>query len=145
MKYNLRTESPIQFSSIQNIVIDRGSERPQKISQWAVRSRPYYNMETTIAKSFKVDQKAASLSGSISVSPNPATNQVTVDFRLEEAGTVRLSLINMQGKTVRTPAPAEYFEGANAVTLDVNSLEKGIYFLKVQAGEACETVKLMIE
>jgi hypothetical protein len=102
-------------------------------------------METTIAKSFKVDQKAASLSGSISVSPNPATNQVTVDFRLEEAGTVRLSLINMQGKTVRTPAPAEYFEGANAVTLDVNSLEKGIYFLKVQAGEACETVKLMIE
>jgi hypothetical protein len=145
MKYNLRTESPIQFSSIQNIVIDRGSERPQKISQWAVRSRPYYNMETTIAKSFKVDQKAASLSGSISVSPNPATNQVTVDFRLEEAGTLRILLINMQGKRVRTPATSEYSKGANAVPVDVSGLEKGIYFLKIRAGEAAETVKLVIE
>jgi hypothetical protein len=124
---------------------DTEREQPISIGQWLLGSGQYDNLKTAVAKSIGVDQKADLLSGSISVSPNPATNQVTVAFRLEEASTVRLSLINMQGKTVRTPATSEYSKGANAVPVDVSGLEKGIYFLKIQAGEAAETVKLVIE
>jgi hypothetical protein len=98
-----------------------------------------------VAGKLEVASQTASLNGSISVSPNPANNQIKIAFRLIKAGTVSLSLIDMQGKTVCTPAPVEYPKGANAVPLDVSDLEKGIYFLKVQTGKVSETVKLMIE
>jgi nitrogen fixation-related uncharacterized protein len=145
MKYNLQNESPILFSRILNIATQTGTEQPVNVTRWTIGSGQYDNLKTAVAKSLEVDQKAASLNGSISVSPNPARDQVTVSLRLEEAGTVRLSLIDMQGKAVRTTTTSEYSKGANAVPVDVSGLEKGIYFLKVQAGEAAETVKLVIE
>lgn len=82
---------------------------------------------------------------SVSVYPNPAGEQVTVAFRLEKADSVSLSLIDMQGKTVCTPAKVECPEGTNAVPLDVSGLDKGIYFLKVEAGATTETIKLMVK
>lgn len=122
-----------------------GAEQPVNVTQWAVGSGRYDNLKIAVAGRFEVDTPAATLSGGISVSPNPTRDKVTVSFRLEEGGTVSLSLINMLGSTVHAAAPAEYPAGANTATLDVSGPGKGIYLLNLQAGANTETVKLVIE
>jgi hypothetical protein len=122
-----------------------GTEQSVNVTQWTVGSGRYDNLKVAVAGRFEVDAPAATLSGSINVSPNPAREQVMVSFQLEEGGTVSLSLINMLGNTVRATAPSEYPSGANMATVDVSGLGKGIYFLNLQAGTNTETVKLVIE
>lgn len=122
-----------------------GTEQPVNVTQWAVGSGRYDNLKIAVAGRFEVDTPAATLSGGISVSPNPTRDKVTVSFRLEEGGTVSLSLINMLGSTVHAAAPAEYPAGANTATVDVSGPGKGIYLLNLQAGANTETVKLVIE
>lgn len=122
-----------------------GTEQPVNVTQWAVGSGRYDNLKVAVAGRFEVDAPAATLSGSISVSPNPAREQVMVSFQLDEGGTVGLSLINVLGSTVHATAPVEYPAGANTSTLDVSGLGKGIYFLNLQAGTNTEIVKLVIE
>jgi len=122
-----------------------GTEQAINVTKWSVGSGQYDNLKISIAENLEVDTQAATLSSHISVSPNPANSQVTVTFQIEKPGLVSMSVINMQGNTIRTLTPAEYPEGVNAIPVDVSGVNKGIYFLKVQAGEASETVKLVIE
>ena len=67
--------------------------------------------------------------GSISVYPNPATDFIRIDNGGNAIGTVRL--VDMSGRTV-----GEYdFKAENTATIDVSTLEKGVYFLITDNGK----------
>lgn len=67
--------------------------------------------------------------GSICVYPNPATDFIRINNSGNAIGTVKL--VDMSGRTV-----GEYdFKAENAATIDVSTLEKGVYFLITDNGK----------
>lgn len=76
--------------------------------------------------------------------PNPFNPVTRIGFALPEAAEVKVEVFNVLGKRVKTlwnaPTPAGYYE----VTLDAGSLESGIYFYRLQAGEFKQTRRMLL-
>jgi len=65
--------------------------------------------------------------------PNPGLGSVTVRFRLEAAGHVRLSLYDLRGRRVAVPVDVEYAAGDHAVPWDGAGAASGRYFVRLEA------------
>ena len=77
--------------------------------------------------------------------PNPAQNEVNVDFTLSSNKTVEVRVYDINGKLVITNT-FEGVEGLNKNVLDISGLKnKGIYMLECNDGEKVQTSKLIIE
>lgn len=77
------------------------------------------------------------------VLPNPISNDVTAFLNLSKAQTVRITITDMNGKTLKLRT-AKYSEGNTGVTIATNDLPKGIYFLRT-AGEDFTDVQKLIK
>jgi hypothetical protein len=80
--------------------------------------------------------------------PNPATEQVTVQFAVPEAGDlqerrVTLRLYDMLGRQVREVV-AGGKRGRSELHLNVSDLASGMYFVRLQAGDDVRTRKLTV-
>lgn len=71
--------------------------------------------------------------------PNPATNQVTVETKMDEDYSI--SIKNINGQTVLNQKSAS----SSSVTLDVSQLSKGVYMLEVQSAKQTVSKKLVIQ
>ncbi len=75
-----------------------------------------------------------------SVSPNPSSNSITVNFG-KQITNGRIKLINLLGQT----AIEESDVNAHSLTLDINQQPKGMYFLEMSEGGNIERVKIIKE
>jgi flagellar hook assembly protein FlgD len=71
--------------------------------------------------------------------PNPATSVVQFRFALVRGGPVRLSVLDVSGRRVRTFALSQASAGANALRWDRRDdagreLAPGLYFARLEAG-----------
>jgi len=90
-----------------------------------------YSDANLAAKSFN--------SGKFTISPNPATDQIAIDFGNKFASNATIEIFDISGKRIRT----ESLSTSN--TINIQHLAKGIYFLKLQnddAGSAQKFIKL---
>ncbi len=62
--------------------------------------------------------------------PNPATENVTVNYALEESSKVSFTIYDLTGKQIQTES-ATRFPGAQQQSIDVNALQAGTYLLSV--------------
>lgn len=76
--------------------------------------------------------------------PNPTTEQVTLSLNLKSAQSVKIELIDLTGKTVLAK-DLGILNGETLQTINVTSLAKGIYFLRVAGIESTQTRKIVIE
>ena len=67
----------------------------------------------------------------VSVFPNPAANEMTLQYTLEKAGSVRIELRNKEGNLVKVVKESNEKAGTQSVTIDASSLQEGIYYLTV--------------
>lgn len=75
------------------------------------------------------------------VSPNPATDNVTVAFAAPGNQKITVSLLAMDGRVLRTQtSPA----GNGSVTWSVNELSAGVYLYQVTGAEGVQTGKVVI-
>ena len=76
--------------------------------------------------------------------PNPAREQVRVEFTAEAAGKASMTVNNAlaQGQLRLEKAVAR---GRNSLTLPVSTLRKGLYFVVVQVDGKRITRKLVVE
>jgi hypothetical protein len=63
--------------------------------------------------------------------PNPFSSTTTVEFSLKESGTVRLDIIDFQGRVVRTESPGSFSRGINQATIMRRQLLPGIYLYRL--------------
>lgn len=76
----------------------------------------------------------------IKVFPNPAKDNLNVAFQSNESATI--SLFNVLGEEVReSNAPA----GNSTIQFDVQDLEAGVYFIRIQTGTVSRTIKFVKE
>ncbi|HYG52036.1 MAG TPA: T9SS type A sorting domain-containing protein, partial [Flavobacteriales bacterium] len=70
----------------------------------------------------------------VNMYPNPASTQLNVDLNLKEAADVNTQIINSKGQLIYTQQNGN----SNAFHLNYNTsaLENGVYFLRIQYGDA---------
>jgi hypothetical protein len=65
------------------------------------------------------------------VSPNPATNEASIEFNLLNDAKVSIGIYDVTGKLISTVADNVYNSGFNVVKFDTKSLVSGSYKLVV--------------
>jgi hypothetical protein len=81
----------------------------------------------------------------LAVAPNPFSGVTTISYSLPEAGNVSLKLYDVTGALVTTFVTGNRNSGAYTTTIDAARLARGIYVLKLEAGNTNTTAKLIIE
>jgi len=84
------------------------------------------------------------LNPTLQINPNPFSNIATIVFTLPEAETVSIVIYDLLGRVI-SQAEAEYEAGRHNIEWSADKLNKGIYFVRILAGEysASEKVSLL--
>ncbi|TND09315.1 MAG: glucose/sorbosone dehydrogenase [Bacteroidetes bacterium] len=85
------------------------------------------------------------LSAPLFVSPNPAGGLQTIRYALKEPASVSISVRDLRGKLVLHFSEGQKAAGnhTQAIDWDQVTLDAGIYFCTLEAGEAHQTIKLV--
>lgn len=79
----------------------------------------------------------------LSVYPNPATEEATIEYYLPKAAPVHLSITDLQGKTlIRKDVPV-HTEGLYFMPLSLQNLSSGMYFIRIQTQYGTALYKLI--
>ena len=89
-----------------------------------------FNPEVFVGTPVTIEEKQELL-----IFPNPVGEQFSVEFNLKEASNTEISLVDINGKLVHIFLRDRVKPGQNIFTFTANSLEAGIYFVKVRTGE----------
>jgi hypothetical protein len=76
--------------------------------------------------------------GYLKVFPNPFEDQARIEFYLDAASSVRISLCNMLGETVAPLIDGQYDKGLHYVPLSAVNYAKGAYLLKFASYDGLE-------
>ncbi|MEQ9289866.1 MAG: PKD domain-containing protein, partial [Cyclobacteriaceae bacterium] len=76
--------------------------------------------------------------------PNPATDEVGFKLILPSTSNVDLSMVNIHGKTVYRQSFSNLSSGLNNFSIDLQSFERGMYFLKINT-HSKEEIKRIIK
>lgn len=81
----------------------------------------------------------STLNNSISISPNPAANQITIKFdasspflMTSKTQEIMVGISNELGQNIKKAGLNQRLSGKNEITLDVADLPAGVYFIRVQ-------------
>jgi hypothetical protein len=76
--------------------------------------------------------------------PNPAKDLTKLKVNMNQSGEVTLSVYEITGKLVQQSIHAAN-EGVNTLDIPLNTLNKGMYFVTINSGNAKKTVRLIKE
>lgn len=81
----------------------------------------------------------------LKISPNPATSSKMLELRLdsEKAFEANIQWINVAGQRIKT-VKTHFNAGLNALLLDTEGLQKGLYILMIQSDEGILSQKIVI-
>jgi len=68
----------------------------------------------------------------VNLFPNPATNQVNVDFHSAASFNAQVKIVDMAGKVVSTVTSAQVNNGMNVVSVDISSIQSGMYLMLIE-------------
>lgn len=87
----------------------------------------------------------SAIENKIKMFPNPASNQVTIQYSLKDDANVKIELFDIVGKSVKTILPLTQQNNREySNTILLNDLTSGIYFIKVYINNSESTIKLFI-
>jgi hypothetical protein len=75
--------------------------------------------------------------------PNPANDYLNLDFKLEKAQDVQITMLNLAGQVVRTQT-LEAIAGQQTHRLEVSGMNTGVYLLQVSVAGRSLTQKVII-
>lgn len=79
------------------------------------------------------------------VFPNPATENVTVEFKLKLPARVNLKMLNLEGKTVRVLANELFPVGTHTIKTTLTSISEGVYIIIYEQGGEVLIQKLVVK
>ncbi|UCC78986.1 MAG: T9SS type A sorting domain-containing protein [Candidatus Zixiibacteriota bacterium] len=82
-----------------------------------------------------------SLSGNY---PNPFNSSTTVEFSLDKPQFVTLTIYDLTGRKIRALLHEEKPSGTHRIFFDGSGLSSGVYFYRLQAGDAVETKRMVL-
>jgi type IX secretion system substrate protein len=101
-------------------------------------------INTAIAATTGVGNVSNSVS-ILTLFPNPAKNNISLKYGLDNAAPVNIEVYDIVGKNVKTVALGEQSSGEHSLDLNFeNKLANGVFFLKMNVGNASQIVKFAI-
>jgi hypothetical protein len=79
-----------------------------------------------------------------SVYPNPANENIAIDFSLRAESTVNVSIADLSGKVVYTSNLGNKTAGASSLNVNTAAFANGIYVVNVLTNNGIATEKLVI-
>jgi hypothetical protein len=77
-------------------------------------------------------------------SPNPASDEVALQYEVREAGNVQVSLVNALGQEVFSTARTFNAQGVHSLRVDVKNIPAGAYTVRVAHDNGMATTKLTV-
>jgi hypothetical protein len=77
--------------------------------------------------------------------PNPATDNVQVNFELAAETTVTINVYDVTGKLVNTISKGNQAQGRHFANINTSELAKGFYTVSVQTATGLSTAKLIVK
>ena len=103
------------------------------------------SQKMTVFKTFNTtNTNTADLTESLSVYPNPATDNFTIEFDLAEAAKLDINLMNAIGQKVRTIEAGNFNGGEHLINVNTAELSAGTYFITIRNGEGITTKTITI-
>lgn len=88
--------------------------------------------------------ESASTEANVSIYPNPASDESNVNFSLENASDVEITVTDLSGKAVFTSTLNNAAAGEHTVAIPTAGLSNGVYVVNYTAGNAVATEKLVV-
>ncbi len=79
----------------------------------------------------------------VTLKPNPTSYDVRVEFELQEATSVNLTVFDLVGQVIQTTQLGNIAQGFHSNNLDLGNLSKGVYLLRLEAGQSVITKKIV--
>lgn len=90
-------------------------------------------LQEILIDSFPRNATASNQSQLLNAYPNPASNQVSININLPENTSVMVNIFSVSGNIVATKK-LEGFAGANIISMPVQNLQSGIYYIEIKYG-----------
>lgn len=75
--------------------------------------------------------------------PNPVESQLTIEYYLESATAVNVTIYSMEGKLIKKQEIGKLDKGLHTEYIDCSNLTKGTYILSIQANEKITSDKII--
>ncbi|MBX2844005.1 MAG: T9SS type A sorting domain-containing protein [Flammeovirgaceae bacterium] len=75
--------------------------------------------------------------------PNPGTSSTQIEYAIETAGNVAITIHNKQGELVKSIINEEKPAGTYTQNLDISDLESGLYFYKINSADGMVTKRFI--
>jgi hypothetical protein len=79
----------------------------------------------------------------VEVKPNPFSKNTRLSYRLSEANTVRIRILDHQGRVVRTYGPIDQVPGEHERDIELQDEGPGVYYFQMQVGKRVRKGKLI--
>ena len=79
----------------------------------------------------------------LNIAPNPAVNNISLDFVANSTEEVRARVVDITGRTVISQSFGKAYAGKNDFNLDVTNLTSGMYFVEISQGTRMAKGKLI--
>ncbi|MCH2224036.1 MAG: T9SS type A sorting domain-containing protein [Crocinitomicaceae bacterium] len=131
------------------VISASGSSEPQTTFYWDATQSTWFYSTTTSAVRMNFDpilsvDNVENVSG-LNVYPNPAIDETTVSFALNNASDVNVTVTNLAGQEVYTNALGNVAAGTSEVSINTAELSNGVYLVNVVVDGAASTQKLIIK
>lgn len=146
-------ESSGLFNLVLKVKNEKGKTTPLRITLFDDEGGIIYsdtlivnNVTTDVSTSIiEIDKKDNPFNENlISVYPNPAANDLTIEYILGKTQIIKLELYNSSGILVKELVNERKSVGLNQLLLDITNLTAGAYFIKMHSGGDVSNVKFEV-
>ncbi len=111
-----------------------------------VNNNPFNgSQKMTVFKTFNTtNTNAVDLAENLSVYPNPATDNFTIEFNLAEATKLDINLMNAIGQKVSTIEAGNFNGGEHLINVNTANLAAGTYFVTIRSEEGITTKTITV-
>ena len=85
------------------------------------------------------------LKETLSVYPNPASDEAMINYTLEQPSEVTFKLFDLSGREVSEFACGRQSKGLHIQKMDVQHLQRGIYMIQMVSGNTSKSAKLIVQ
>ena len=103
-----------------------------------------YTATANLAHGITVDVNEILSADNISIHPNPVTATANIEFTIANNSDVNIAVFDILGKQITNLYNGEMSMGSQNITWDVNELNNGVYFVKIQMNNQVVTKKIMV-
>ena len=129
------TNEPLNMSDLVDVAFTiKGDGKTEKAFDLSVENLAFDNKKAA---------KIAVLEGSLSVFPNPTSEQANIEFDLTERSAAIVTISNAQGQII-LQKNEEFAKGRNRMALNLSTVAAGVYIASVQTNKGVMIAKVIV-